>query len=60
MNEAGSYVVAIVFGAILFMIFLKLVPGSITEAYYDVIEICEADLPRSQKCIITAVPEVAE
>lgn len=60
MNEAGGYIVAIVFGAILFMIFLKFVPGSITEAYYDALEICEADLPRSQKCVITAVPEVSE
>ena len=28
--------------------------------YDAVIKQCQAELPRSQKCIITAVPEVAE
>ena len=41
--------------------------GTITKVDQDrsilwdtAIEICQAELPRSQKCVITAIPEVGE
>ena len=36
----------------------RLIPNSVLYTYYEVIKQCEAELPRDQHCVITAIPEV--
>ena len=34
------------------------IPNSALHTYYSAIKQCEAELPRSQRCVITAIPEM--
>ena len=44
--------------AVLVTILGRYASAGILYEYYNAIEQCEAELPRNQSCIITAVPEV--
>ena len=43
------------FGMLFASALLALIPG-ITKEAHDAIELCEAELPRNQTCIIIAIP----
>lgn len=60
MDYILSTLLAVVIGLVLGAYAVVADLGDDAGAYRDAMEICQADLPRSQKCIITAVPEVAE
>ena len=44
--------------AILVTIIGRYTSAGILYKYYNAIEQCEAELPRSQRCVITAIPEM--
>ena len=51
-----SFIFGIYFGAIILILALILIPGSVTKQGRTALEECEKSLPRDQHCIITAIP----
>jgi len=44
-------------GTLLYNLLLTIIPTSTIYKYDKAIELCEKDLPRSQSCVITAIPK---
>ena len=61
MNNNDSIPMAIitgmVIGMLLTIVMYEYSPNSIVVKADSAIELCEQDLPRTQRCIITAIPE---
>lgn len=53
-------VVGSVLGLVLGLLLPMVIKGSDYDLYNIAMDECQAELPRSQKCIITAIPEVAK
>ena len=47
-------------GSVIMAVFLAYVPGSVIQKYHKAIDVCEAELPGNQQCMITAIPETKE
>jgi len=52
-----SIMVGIIIGILFTALMYEFLPESIVVKANSVIELCEQDLPRTQRCIITAIPE---
>jgi len=52
-----SLTIAFLVGVAFTMLLGAVLPGTIMAKYHDVIDACEADLPRSQYCEVTAIPK---
>lgn len=51
------FIVGIIIGILFTASMYEFLPESIVVKANSVIELCEQDLPRTQRCIITAIPE---
>jgi hypothetical protein len=49
-----------VFTTSLVFIILTFIPGTKIQIYDDAIKACEKNLPRTQTCVITAIPKPME
>jgi hypothetical protein len=52
-----AYLIGFITGVLSLTLFLKIIPATIVYKYNKAIELCEKDLPRSQECVITAIPK---
>ena len=56
MMEASGFSLGVLAGALI-VVCVNLLPWSYVSKYHAAITVCEENLPRSQKCVIMAVPK---